>query len=74
MATVNERINKWMRYVEYISQTSFRSLPQTFGINSARIVSKDHAVSNGIVHVIDEVLWPPEGMLMEKIQEDPQMK
>ena len=43
-------------------------------MNSARILSKDNAVSNGIVHIIDEVLWPPENLLVDKIQEDPQLQ
>ena len=42
-------------------------------MNSARILSKDNAVSNGIVHIIDEVLWPPENLLVDKIQ-DPQLQ
>ncbi len=50
------------------------NIPQTYGINSAIIVSKDNDVSNGIVHVIDEVLWPPEDLLMDKVQDDPQLQ
>jgi uncharacterized surface protein with fasciclin (FAS1) repeats len=34
---------------------------RTVKVNDAKVVSADVAASNGVIHVIDKVLLPPEG-------------
>lgn len=43
---------------------------QQYTVNNARIISGDHVFANGVVHVIDRVLLPPEGNIIRKIREN----
>lgn len=42
---------------------------QEYTVNNARMVSVDHVFANGVIHVIDRVLFPPEGNIISKIRE-----
>lgn len=46
---------------------------EEYSINNARIISGDHVVANGVVHVIDRVLQPPDDSIVDKIKENPQL-
>ena len=47
---------------------------QGFGINGAKIISANHLSHNGVVHVIDKILFPPEGSAMDRVQENPELR
>ncbi|MEM7217992.1 MAG: fasciclin domain-containing protein [Pseudomonadota bacterium] len=44
------------------ANVSFSATEQGFNINNARIVSTDIDASNGVIHVIDRVIMPPQRM------------
>ena len=38
-----------------------------YGVNGAKIVSSDHQAGNGVIHVIDTIMFPPDETIHEKI-------
>ena len=42
-------------------------------MNSAKITDANNVAGNGIIHVIDRVLFPPEQTAMQKIKADPRL-
>lgn len=46
---------------------------QKKAVNSAVIVHPDRLVGNGVVHVIDKVLLPPQFNAIEIIKQDPRL-
>ncbi len=41
-----------------------------FTVNGAVVTRGNFQVGNGVVHVIDRVMFPPEGAVMDKVNED----
>ena len=60
----------------YWGKSANRLLPgvlQEYGVNSAKITDANNKAGNGIIHVIDRVLFPPEQTAMQKIKADPRL-
>lgn len=41
-----------------------------FDVSGARVVSRDHQAGSGVIHVIDKVMFPPEGTAVDKLGAD----
>lgn len=41
-----------------------------FGVNGAKITVSNQHAGNGMIHVIDRVLFPPEGTTIDKLRDD----
>lgn len=54
----------------YVSKAASASGTTGVSINGARVVSADVPASNGIIHVIDQVLLPPTGNILAVAQGD----
>ena len=47
--------------VKVVPGEGWSEVRRSVKVNDARVVSADVAASNGVIHVIDKVLLPPEG-------------
>ncbi len=47
---------------------------QEYGVNNAKIVSSDHTAGNGVIHVIDRVMFPPQGAAIDKIHDESKLR
>lgn len=41
-----------------------------FEVNNAKISSPDNEAENGVIHVIDKVMIPPDGLVVDKVHEE----
>ena len=42
-------------------------------VNGGNVLKEDIATSNGVIHVIDKVLFPPKGDLLDLVAQNPQL-
>ena len=47
--------------VEIVANNAWSKAQKKITVNGAKVVMADVAASNGVIHVIDVVLLPPEG-------------
>jgi len=47
--------------------------PGGFSVNGARFVSANHETQNGVIHIIDRILSPPELSVWVKVQQSPSL-
>lgn len=60
-------------YPRLLRDTKFSFLKE-FSVNGAMLVSSDHQAGNGVIHIIDRVLFPPETTAIGKIREEPSLR
>ena len=57
-------------YITKTSTTTAATGSGSFSVNNARIVQANNEATNGVVHVIDQVLLPPRGTILQVVQAD----